>query len=1046
MSDPTTDLPGSALPSPLAPPSTAPAGRRTLRTFAAVGVVGADGVEQPLPARALAILARLAVAGERGVARESLIALLWPERPTASARHAFAQTLYAARRVLGADVVVGTDVLRLNPAAVIADVAELERALAAGDREEALARYAGPFLDGFHVSDAPEFDHWAAAERDRIARLAAGAADALAAAAERAGDPHAVAAWRRRRSAMDPLDPGATAALMRALVAVADVPGAIRAGERHATLVREVLDAAPSAAVLALLADVRGGRVAPPAASTANGAAPSGVAPNGVAPSGASSDDPSADRSGAGVAPPVPPPVVPPRPRRGARALTRLGILVAVAASIGALAIDLPAPGRTAGGSADPGAAGAATVAVMPFRVGGADSSLAYLGEGMLDLLTISLGSGAAPRAVDARAVLRALPDDPRLAASLPVDSLGAVARRLGAGRFVVGEVIGRPDRLTLHAALVDVDARGSARPRVEASVQGPADSVPALAERLLVRLLLRAAPEPEARGALLAAEPVDAVRLYLTASSAYRGGQFVRAAADFARALEIDSGFAYAALGLANAAGWTGDRAAARRAFRLATANRARLTPADRVYLSALAGPRFPVYAPYADRIAAWDAVTRTSPERPDAWYELGDQYFHAGRFIDAPADADARAEEAFSRAAALDSGFLPALEHLVLLAARRGDTPAARRAFDAFARRDSTSETALFLRWRVARLRDPAAGGAPAAAAPFAADSLPFLALRWVVEHAPDDVLPLGPPAMRDAAAAAAALSRRAATPAERVEAARARHSLALNLGRPAEALRWVDSLHAAGAPEWIPLRLPVLAALYEDGDRAAAERAAAELARRLRLPAAGARGAARVPAADAPDDEEVPQRERMQAACVLGQWTSRDGAQGAAATDAVVAREIAAAAEVPALADEARACRLLLAARRPDPRQPAGGASARAALDSLDTMLALGVDVRRMYPYVALAVAAEYRRLGETARALRSAGRYVYLTRWPYYLGAQTRLEAELALAAGDTARAACALAQHVALRDAPEPALRPAVESSRALLRRIARGKC
>ena len=69
------------------------------------------------------MLAVLALAGGRGVSRDRLQALFWPESDTERARKVLAQTVYSLRRDLGdPGVVLGTTELRLNADLVAADV------------------------------------------------------------------------------------------------------------------------------------------------------------------------------------------------------------------------------------------------------------------------------------------------------------------------------------------------------------------------------------------------------------------------------------------------------------------------------------------------------------------------------------------------------------------------------------------------------------------------------------------------------------------------------------------------------------------------------------------------------------------------------------------------------------------------------------------------------------------------------------------------------------------------------------------------------------
>lgn len=75
---------------------------------------------------------------------------------------------------------------------VATDVWEFEDTLDAGDIETAVRLYAGPFLDGFFLRDAPEFDRWMDDQRRRLQRRCSDALAGLARAAMAAGD-HALA-------------------------------------------------------------------------------------------------------------------------------------------------------------------------------------------------------------------------------------------------------------------------------------------------------------------------------------------------------------------------------------------------------------------------------------------------------------------------------------------------------------------------------------------------------------------------------------------------------------------------------------------------------------------------------------------------------------------------------------------------------------------------------------------------------------------------------------------------------------------------------------
>src|SRR5262245_6005151 len=143
--------------------------------------------------RAPALLVYLAVTG-RAHRREALAGLLWGEWPEGAARASLRQALTNLRRVAGDCLQTGQGTAGLRPADVWTDAAAFEALLAdpppgspASDGAAyrlaaAVGLYAGDFLAGFGVPDAPAFDDWVAVERERLRHLAVGALRRLAAA------------------------------------------------------------------------------------------------------------------------------------------------------------------------------------------------------------------------------------------------------------------------------------------------------------------------------------------------------------------------------------------------------------------------------------------------------------------------------------------------------------------------------------------------------------------------------------------------------------------------------------------------------------------------------------------------------------------------------------------------------------------------------------------------------------------------------------------------------------------------------------------------
>jgi DNA-binding SARP family transcriptional activator len=117
-----------------------------LRTFGGLSLQhrSLEAAGAALQARRLAVLAVLAVAGERGLTRAKLLGILWPETDEARARQPLSQALYALRRdCQTGPLVIGTESLRLAPAVITSDVAGDRGSYLDGDRAGAARRRGG---------------------------------------------------------------------------------------------------------------------------------------------------------------------------------------------------------------------------------------------------------------------------------------------------------------------------------------------------------------------------------------------------------------------------------------------------------------------------------------------------------------------------------------------------------------------------------------------------------------------------------------------------------------------------------------------------------------------------------------------------------------------------------------------------------------------------------------------------------------------------------------------------------------------------------------
>ncbi|HUF67012.1 MAG TPA: BTAD domain-containing putative transcriptional regulator [Longimicrobiales bacterium] len=213
--------------------------------------------------RRLAFLAVLAAAGPAGITRDRILGILWPESDEDGARHALSQTLYSLRRETGRAWTTGTTQLRLDPT-VKSDIGQFRDALNADQLERAAALYTGPFLDGFYLAGAAEFEQWVEETR---AHLKSAAVKALETLARRALENSAwgeAAEWWRRLGVMDPFNARYAAHRIRALIASGEHATALTSAREYDSRVRRELDVEPAPVIAELLVQLRSTVQEPP--------------------------------------------------------------------------------------------------------------------------------------------------------------------------------------------------------------------------------------------------------------------------------------------------------------------------------------------------------------------------------------------------------------------------------------------------------------------------------------------------------------------------------------------------------------------------------------------------------------------------------------------------------------------------------------------------------------------------------------------------------------------------------------------------------------
>ena len=260
-----------------------------LRLLGGASVEGPTGVVNARGTRGhrLALLALLATARRRPVTRDKLIAILWPDASDERARPQLSDSLYLLRSALGEDAIIGTgDELRLNDALIDSDVQQFEQHLADNAPALAIAAYAGPFLDGFHLSDSAEFERWLDSERARLSASLRDALGGVAAGHERAQRWEEALPWLRQLASHEPYSGRTTVRLMRALHAAGNRAGALQHARVHIALLRDEFGTEPDAEVAALVEHL----MSEPATAPATGAARTdipktvGASPNAITP------------------------------------------------------------------------------------------------------------------------------------------------------------------------------------------------------------------------------------------------------------------------------------------------------------------------------------------------------------------------------------------------------------------------------------------------------------------------------------------------------------------------------------------------------------------------------------------------------------------------------------------------------------------------------------------------------------------------------------------------------------------------------------------
>ncbi len=224
--------------------------------------------------KAPALLVYLAVTGRLHY-RAALAALLWSEHPEEDARRNLRVVLANLRQTLAPHLLITREAIAFDRAGDYwLDVDQFEAALQAESpvdvsRLQAAVRlYRGDFLEGFYVREAPAFDEWATAQRERLRQLALNALHELVSYHT---DQHEYAAGLdacTRLLGLDPWREDAHRQLMMLLALSGQQSAALAQYDACRRVLEAELGAEPSEETTRLYQRIRAGELAPPSRAT----------------------------------------------------------------------------------------------------------------------------------------------------------------------------------------------------------------------------------------------------------------------------------------------------------------------------------------------------------------------------------------------------------------------------------------------------------------------------------------------------------------------------------------------------------------------------------------------------------------------------------------------------------------------------------------------------------------------------------------------------------------------------------------------------------
>jgi serine/threonine-protein kinase len=310
------------------------------------------------------------------------------------------------------------------------------------------------------------------------------------------------------------------------------------------------------------------------------------------------------------------------------------------------------------------------SILVLPFANVRADSAGEWLRDGSVNMLSLALGQWNDLQVIGPERVHDLMEAAHiRDGGIVGLDEARRLARKAGVWTVVLGEFDRSGDTLRLAARVVDV-ATGK---QVDlARVEAPADDeVRPLFDQLAAQLLdIAGAPQSERVGlAQATTRSVEAYRAYLAGGGALNHWDLPAAEASLRQAIAADSTFGLAYYKLSVTRGWMygGGDSVGSDAIARAELYAGSLPLKEQTMIHAY---RTFTQGANGDARRLYGEILAKNPGDPDAWYGLGDAWFHdekqpiALRFTESM--------RAFKRALALDPGYALAFEHVNFILGR--------------------------------------------------------------------------------------------------------------------------------------------------------------------------------------------------------------------------------------------------------------------------------------------------------------------------------------------------------------------------------------